>query len=292
MSSSFRRLAVGLAVFLSVGLTTQVSVQSPSVSTVETTGAETGLLSLVVGGPSPSFAPDRDPVPRLVTTPMPGPTPAPAPACIGRTSPYRTAYPASVCTLDQAASWVQRVWKSKGWGAISIAFAEQVIAGKVAARPTPIPTPKPTTKSLVTHAPRTAVSTSLPAGITPAARSVIQAALDHVGAPYVFGATGPTTFDCSGLVWHAFRSTGHFAIIGDGAYRRGSAIYRYFLSRGLASRTDGRPGDIVAYDGGMHLGIYLGNGRVVSALTRGVSIHGLYAVTLPFTAFLHTGLDG
>lgn len=288
MSSSFRRLAVGLAVFLSVGLTTQVSMQSPGVSTVETTGAETGLLSLVVGGPSLSFAPDRDPVPHLVIAPMPGPTPTPAPACIGRTSPYQTAYPASICTLDQAASWVQRVWKSNGWGTISITFAKQIIAGKVAARPTPKPTPKP----LVTPAPKTAVSTSLPAGITPAAGSVIQAALNHLGARYVFGATGPTTFDCSGLVWHAFRSTGHFAIIGDGAYRGGSAIYNYFRSRGLASRTDGRPGDIVAYDGGMHIGIYLGNGRVISAITRGVSIHGLYALTVPFTAFLHTGLDG
>lgn len=288
MSSSFRRLAVGLAVFLSVGLTTQVSVQSPGVSTVETTGAETRTLSQVVGGPSPAVAPDRDLVPHLGTVPMPGPTLTPAPACIGRTSPYQTAYPASVCTLDQAASWVQRVWKSNGWGTISITFAKQIIAGEVAARPTPKPTPKPR----ATPAPKTAVSTSLPAGITPAAHSVIQAALNHLGAPYVFGATGPTTFDCSGLVWHAFRSTGHFDIIGDGAYRGGRAIYRYFLSRGLASRTNGRPGDIVAYDGGMHVGIYLGNGRVISALTRGVSIHGLYALTVPFTAFLHTGLDG
>jgi cell wall-associated NlpC family hydrolase len=179
---------------------------------------------------------------------------------------------------------VQRVWKSKGWGTISITYARQIIAGKVAARPAP--------KPLVAPAPRTPVSTLLPADLTPAARSVLQAALNHLGAPYVFGATGPTTFDCSGLVWHAFRSTGHFDIIGDGAYRGGRAIYRFFLSRGLASRTDGRPGDIVAYDGGMHVGIFLGNGRVISALTRGVSIHGLYALTAPFTAFLHTGLDG
>lgn len=288
MSFSFRDLAAGLAVFLGVGLTTPGSVQSPGVSTVETTGAETGVLSLVVGGASPSSAPDRDLVPHFVIAQMQGPTPTPAPACIGRTSPYHTAYPASVCTLDQAASWVQRVWKSNGWGTISITFAKQIIAGKVAARPTPKPTPKP----LVTPGSKTAVSTSLPADITPAARSVIQAALNHFGAPYVFGATGPKTFDCSGLVWHAFRSTGHFAIIGDGAYRGGRAIYKYFLSRGLASRTDGRPGDIVAYDGGMHVGIYLGNGRVISALKRGVSIHGLYALTVPFTAFLHTGLDG
>lgn len=289
MSSSFRRLALSIAVLLSVGATTQGSVRSPDVSTVEKTSAETGLLSLVVGSPSPSFAdPDRDLFPHLAATPTPAPKPTPKPACIGHASPYQTAYPAGVCTLNQAAGWVQRVWKNNGWGTISIAFAKQIIAGKVAARPTPKPTPEPVVKP----APKTAVSTSLPAGIAPAARSVILAAVNHLGAPYVFGATGPTTFDCSGLVWYAFRSTGHFAIIGNGAYRRGSAIYNYFLSRGLASRTDGRPGDIVAYDGGMHIGIYLGNGRVISALTRGVSIHGLYTMNLPFTAFLHTGLDG
>ena len=263
----------------------QSSAPAASVPPVERTPADAGLTALVVGGPSPSFAdPDRDLFPHLVATPTPTSKPTPAPACIGHLSPYRTAYPVGVCTLDQAAGWVQRVWKSKGWGTISVAVAKQIIAGKAAARPLPRATPQP----VVRPAP---VSTSLPAGMTPAARAVIQAALNHLGAPYVFGATGPTAFDCSGLIWYAFRSTGHFAIIGDGAYRRGSAIYNYFASRGLASPTDGRPGDIVAYDGGMHLGIYLGNGRVISALTRGVSIHGLYAMNLPFTAFLHTGLD-
>jgi cell wall-associated NlpC family hydrolase len=282
VSSSYRHLAFGIAVCLSVGMSTQAFVPMPGASTAATVRAEAGPAPIVVGDPTPVSAPDREPVAHLVLAPWAGPAPTPAPTCIGRASPYRTRYPASVCTLDQAARWVQGVWKHNGWGTISITFAKKIIAGKVAARPAPKPT--------VRAAPKTSVSTSLPAGISPAARAVIRAALDHLGAPYVFGATGPSSFDCSGLIWYAFRSTGHFDVIGNGAYRRGSAIYNYFASRGLASRTDGRPGDIVAYDGGMHLGIYLGNGRVVSALTRGVSIHGLYAVNLPFTAFLHTRL--
>ena len=266
----------------------QSSVPTPSVSPVERTSADAGLTSWVVGSPPLSSAePDRELFPHVGTVPTAAATPTPPPACIGRTSPYHTAYPTGVCTLGEAASWVQRVWKSNGWGRISIALAKQIIAGKVPARPAP----RPTTGPVVKPAPTT-VSTLLPADLAPAARSVILAAVNHLGAPYVFGATGPTTFDCSGLIWYAFRSTGHFAIIGNGAYRRGRDIYQYFSTRGLASRTDGRPGDIVAYDAGMHLGIYLGNGRVISALTRGVSIHGLYAMNLPFTAFLHTGLDG
>jgi cell wall-associated NlpC family hydrolase len=282
MSSSFGRTASGLALLLSIALAAEGSIQSEVVATVEMPVAEAGSLPPRVESPVLVVAPDREPVPHVVAAPLPGPTSTPAPACIGRKSPYRTAYPASVCTLDQAAIWVQGVWKHNGWGTISTAVAKQIIAGKVPARPA----------SSGAVAPKTKVSTSLPAGITPAAREVLQAALDHLGARYVFGSTGPTTFDCSGLVWHAFRTTGHFDVIGNGAYRGGRAIYGYFLSRGLASRTAGRPGDIVVYDGGMHVGLYLGNGRVISALTRGVTIHGLYALTVPFTAFLHTGLDG
>lgn len=124
-----------------------------------------------------------------------------------------------------------------------------------------------------------------------AASAVIAAAEAHIGARWVYGATGPTVFDCSGLVWYAFRSTGNFAVIGNGAARTGTALYSYFRSRGLASTTNGQPGDIVVYGYGSHVGIYLGNGMVISTLTSGVRIHGLHRVNTPFTAFLHTGLS-
>jgi SH3-like domain-containing protein len=67
--------------------------------------------------------------------------------------------------------------------------------------------------------------------------------------------------------------------------------YSYFRNHGKASTTGGRPGDLVVYGGGSHIGIYLGNGYVISTLTSGVRIHGLYAVTAKFTAFLHTGMS-
>lgn len=65
----------------------------------------------------------------------------------------------------------------------------------------------------------------------------------------------------------------------------------WFRRRGLVSRTNGRVGDLVVWGGGSHIGIYLGNGRAISTLTNGVHIHGIYAVTARFTAFLHTGLS-
>jgi NlpC/P60 family protein len=124
------------------------------------------------------------------------------------------------------------------------------------------------------------------------AGAVIANARHHLGAPWRYAAAGPHAFDCSGLVLHAFRDAGFYSRVGSGRYRSAYAIYSYFRSRGLSSRGGGRPGDIVVYGGGKHVGIYLGDGRVISTLVSGVRIHGLYAVTSGFTAFLHTGLSG
>lgn len=133
----------------------------------------------------------------------------------------------------------------------------------------------------------------LAAAITagPAAR-VVAAAQRHLGAPYQWGATGPSRFDCSGLVYRAFAEAGLLDRIGNGRYRDARSLYRYFASRGLASSSGGQIGDLVIYGGGSHVGIYLGNGRVISALVEGVRTHGLRALTTPFTAFLHTDLSG
>lgn len=119
---------------------------------------------------------------------------------------------------------------------------------------------------------------------------VIADAMSHLNAPYVWGTSGPRTFDCSGLVYPVFADNGLGAMIGYSHSAR--TQYAILRSRGLASRTGGQRGDLVVYNNGAHVGIYLGNGRVISALVNGVKIHALNALTIPFTAFLHTGLDG
>jgi cell wall-associated NlpC family hydrolase len=129
------------------------------------------------------------------------------------------------------------------------------------------------------------------AAATGAAASVIRIATNQVGDPYRYGTAGPSSFDCSGLVLYSFRNAGKYSVVGSGRYRSARALYYWFRSRGLASRSNGRPGDIVVWGGGTHVGIYLGNGKAVSALVRGVRIHSIYAVTSPFTAFLHTHLS-
>lgn len=140
--------------------------------------------------------------------------------------------------------------------------------------------------------PPTAAATPPPAAATTStlADRIIADAMRHLDAPYVWGSSGPWTFDCAGLIYRVFTDNGLGALI-DHAHS-GYELYAIFRDRGLASRTGAEPGDLVVYGNGAHVGIYLGDDRVISALVQGVRITGVYALTTPFTAFLHTGLSG
>jgi hypothetical protein len=126
---------------------------------------------------------------------------------------------------------------------------------------------------------------------TTEAQQIIQIAKTKLGDPWRYGATGPSAFDCSGLVIYAFKAAGDGAAIGNGSYRSARSMYDWFRSRGRASRTNPKIGDLVVWGSGSHIGIYIGNGKAISTLTSGVSIHGVFAVTASFTAYLHTGMS-
>jgi len=170
-----------------------------------------------------------------------------------------------------------------------------------AADPTTTVAPLPSTVA----APSPAATASTPEPIlatvaalttTPARATVTKAALviaiakTKLGRPWVYGAAGPSMFDCSGLVIYAFRMAGIARIVGSSHEVSAFALYARFKSLGLASQANGRPGDLVIWGGGAHVGIYLGNGMAISTLVTGVRIHGIRALTTPFTAFLHTGI--
>jgi hypothetical protein len=129
------------------------------------------------------------------------------------------------------------------------------------------------------------------AASTPADK-VISIAKAQLGDPWRFGAEGPSAFDCSGLVIYSFERAGYGSRIGSGRYRSAYAMYSWFRGRGLASRSGAQRGDLVVWGGGSHIGIYLGSGKAISTLTSGVRIHGVFAVTAPFTAYLHTHMSG
>jgi cell wall-associated NlpC family hydrolase len=119
---------------------------------------------------------------------------------------------------------------------------------------------------------------------------VTSVAKAQLGDPWVFGATGPDTFDCSGFVYYAFKRADVLDRIG-GSRRTARGYWDWFADRGDTSRSNGRRGDLVVWGSGRHIGIYLGDGRAISALTSGVQKHGLHDLTLPFTTFLHVRLE-
>lgn len=122
------------------------------------------------------------------------------------------------------------------------------------------------------------------------AQQIISIAKAQAGDPWRYGAKGPRAFDCSGLVIYAFTKAGDTRAIGKGKLRSARALYHWFKARGLASRSDPKPGDLVIWGRGTHVGIYVGNGKAVSTLTSGVRVHRVHAVTARFTAYLHTGM--
>ncbi len=94
--------------------------------------------------------------------------------------------------------------------------------------------------------------------------SALAAGLTRVGDPYVWGATGPDQFDCSGLVQWAFKQ------VGKDVPRTSSAQAQYGTP---VDKDDLQPGDVVFfYSDVSHVGIYAGNGMMLHASTFGVPV--------------------
>lgn len=124
------------------------------------------------------------------------------------------------------------------------------------------------------------------------AQLVLSIADDQLGKPYKFGATGPDSFDCSGFVYRVYAMSGLADRIGR--RRMGATGYwHWFRVRGLASRSDPQPGDLIIWMKGRHTGIYVGDGVAIDAVPeRGVGYRSMLARSSQrkFTAFLHVDL--
>ena len=141
---------------------------------------------------------------------------------------------------------------------------------------------------ILSLAPATTVSAASP---TAESQQIIRIAKQQLGDPWRHGAIGPSAFDCSGLVIYAFTKAGDGKALGGGRLRSARAMYRWFKAHGLASTSNPKPGDLVIWGRGSHVGIYIGGGKAISTLTNGVRIHRVHAVTARFTAYLHTRMS-
>ena len=80
---------------------------------------------------------------------------------------------------------------------------------------------------------------------TTEAAQIIHIARTKLGHHWRYGATGPTYFDCSGLVRYAYQKAGDGKAIKAGSLASARSIYRYFKAHGKASRTNPKVGDLV-----------------------------------------------
>jgi cell wall-associated NlpC family hydrolase len=126
-------------------------------------------------------------------------------------------------------------------------------------------------------------SVRLPTDVPASGRAgaAVQYALAQVGDAYVYGAAGPSAFDCSGLTMAAWAQAGvglphsSSAQFGAGPHISSSAL---------------QPGDLVFYYSPIsHVGMYIGNGLIVHAANpgTGVLVAGLFS--MPYSGAVRPG---
>jgi cell wall-associated NlpC family hydrolase len=112
---------------------------------------------------------------------------------------------------------------------------------------------------------------SVPAGTSEAVRAAVAYAVAQLGKPYIWGGTGPTGFDCSGLVMMAYEAAG--------ISLPRTTFEQVLAGTAVSSLSDLQPGDLLftagsdgtATDPG-HVGMYVGDGEVIQAATTGEPI--------------------
>ena len=98
----------------------------------------------------------------------------------------------------------------------------------------------------------------------PGGASAVSAALTQLGKPYVWGASGPGGFDCSGLMLYAWRSAGRSLPHSSRAQ---------YASTTRVSVSQIRVGDLVFFGSPIHhVGMYVGSGQMVEASRRGTPV--------------------
>ncbi|MEX5294479.1 C40 family peptidase [Kocuria sp. CPCC 205268] len=131
----------------------------------------------------------------------------------------------------------------------------------------PAPAPAPQAASTASVTPQSTATTA----IAPAAGGIVGTAMSAQGAGYVYGGTAYGAWDCSGFTQWVFA-------------QNGIDLPRTTWSQFAAGTptANPQPGDLVSQNGGAHVGIYIGAGKMISALnpTQGTQVHSVNAMQL------------
>ncbi|HSN11192.1 MAG TPA: NlpC/P60 family protein [Propionibacteriaceae bacterium] len=110
--------------------------------------------------------------------------------------------------------------------------------------------------------------------VSNAASVIVNFALSQVGKAYVWGGNGPTAYDCSGLTVAAYRAAG---------ISIPRTTYQQWTVGVPVSLANLQPGDLVFYYSGIsHVGIYIGNGRIVHAANPTSGVTTASVTSMPF----------
>jgi cell wall-associated NlpC family hydrolase len=103
-------------------------------------------------------------------------------------------------------------------------------------------------------------------GANPRALEAVKVALKQLGDPYVWGAEGPNSFDCSGLMWYSYYHGAQYSlprVAKDQYYAtRSRTVSRYALLPGDLIFFASNPNDWTTVH---HVGMYLGKGKMIHA---------------------------
>lgn len=107
-------------------------------------------------------------------------------------------------------------------------------------------------------------STSTSTSTSTKAEKALAFARAQIGKPYVWGATGPDSYDCSGLTQAAWKAAG---------VTLPRTTYDQVNAGTTVSLADAQPGDLIFfYSDVSHVGIYIGNGMMIHAPKPGAYV--------------------
>ena len=97
--------------------------------------------------------------------------------------------------------------------------------------------------------------------------TVVSAVKAQVGKPYVYGAAGPNSFDCSGLTYYCYKKAGIYL---NRSSRDQASNGKY------VSKSNLKPGDLIFFNSGTntirHVGMYVGNNKFVHSPSPGKTV--------------------
>ncbi|MEV7278526.1 NlpC/P60 family protein [Streptomyces sp. NPDC093111] len=116
---------------------------------------------------------------------------------------------------------------------------------------------------------------------TTRAAEAIAFAQAQLGKPYVWGATGPSAYDCSGLTQAAWRAAG---------VSLPRTTYTQINAGSRVSRSELAPGDLIFfYSGISHVGLYIGGGQMIHAPRPGAPVRIAPIDEMPFAGATRVG---